>query len=188
MNMGNISTVVLAEAAAPGRIFGLDAQLVHDAVLLGINIFIIFVLASYLLFKPARELLKKRQDKIQGDLDAAAQDKEKAAALVSEYTEKLDKVDVEAEAILSEARRKAKMNENQIVEQAKEEAGRIVKRAEGEIELERKRALEDVKQEMIDIASVMAKKAVSDQVDVNIQDRLVEETIREMTEETWQSK
>ena len=67
MILGMSSPLLLAE----GRMFGLDAQLIHDALILGINIFIIFLLASYLLFKPARELLKKRQEKIQSDLDAA---------------------------------------------------------------------------------------------------------------------
>lgn len=177
--------MILAEG---GRIFGLDAQLLHDAVILGINIFIIFLLASYLLFKPARELLKKRQDKIQGDLDAAKADKEKAAVMVEEYTAKLENVNEEAEGILADARRKAKLNEAQIVADAKEEANRIVKRAEGEIELERIRALEDVKQEMIDIASVMAAKAVSEQMSVDVQDKLVDETIKEMNKDTWQKK
>lgn len=179
---GNCGQMILAE----GRIFGLDAQLIHDAVILGINIFIIFMLASYLLFKPARELLKKRQDKIQSDLDAAKIDKEKAAAMVDEYTAKLENVDTEAEAIMSDARRKAKLNEAQIIADAKEEANLLIKRAEGEIELERIRALEDVKQEIIDIASVMAAKAVSEQMKVDVQDKLVDETIKEMSKDTWQ--
>lgn len=184
MILGMSSPLLLAE----GRMFGLDAQLIHDALILGINIFIIFLLASYLLFKPARELLKKRQEKIQSDLDAAKLDKEKAAAMVDEYTEKIDKINDEAEVILSEARRRAKLGEAQVMAQAKEEAELMIKRAEGEIELEKRRALEDVKQEMIDIASVMASKAVSGQMNADIQDKMVEETIKEMDGSTWQTK
>ena len=45
--------------------------------------------------------------------------------------------------------------ENEIVAEAKEEAARIITRANNEIELERKRALDDMKQEMIAIASAM---------------------------------
>ena len=48
--------------------------------------------------------------------------------------------------------------ENEIVAEAKEEAARIITRANNEIELERKRALDDMKQEMIAIASAMAGK------------------------------
>ena len=41
------------------RIFDLDPQLLHDAVILAINIFILFLVASYMLFNPVRDLLKK---------------------------------------------------------------------------------------------------------------------------------
>ena len=179
--------MIVASQASQGRIFGLDAQLIHDAVLLGINIFIIFVLASYLLFNPARELLKKRQDKIQGDLDAAAKDKEDAKALVAEYQKKLSEINDEAEAIMAEARRKAKLNETQIIADAKKEAEIIRQRAENDIDLEKKRALEDMKLEMIKLAELMAKKAVSDQMDVKVSEALVDETLSQIGESTWQS-
>lgn len=174
-------------AGSEGRIFGLDPQLLHDAVILGINIFIIFILASYLLFNPARALLKKRQDKIQGDLDSAAKDKEKASALVTEYEAKLANINAEAEELLAAARKKAKMSEAQIIEAAKQEAEAIMRRAEAELELEKKRAFEDMKLEMIEIASLVAKQAVSAQMDVNIQAALVDETLAQMGESTWQS-
>ena len=108
--------------------------------------------------------------------------------MVDEYTEKIDKINDEAEVILSEARRRAKLGEAQVMAQAKGEAELMIKRAEGEIELEKRRALEDVKQEMIDIASVMASKAVSGQMNADIQDKMVEETIKEMDGSTWQTK
>ena len=46
------------------RIFGLDAQLIADAVILALAVGFLFFLMSFLLFNPARELMKKRQDKI----------------------------------------------------------------------------------------------------------------------------
>lgn len=184
---GYAAAMQMIVASSEGRIFGLDLQLLHDAVLLGINIFIIFILASYLLFNPARALLKKRQDKIQGDLDTAAKDKETAHALVTEYEAKLADINAEAEEILADARKKAKLNEAQIIAAAKEEADVIRRRAEAEIELERTRAFEDMKQEMIEIASAMAKQAVSGQMNVDIQASLVDETLAQMGENTWQS-
>ena len=50
------------------RLLGLDAQLIHDAILLGINIFILFFFMSYMFFNPVRDMLKKRQDKIKNCL------------------------------------------------------------------------------------------------------------------------
>lgn len=65
------------------------------------------MLMSYLLFNPARKLLKDRQDRIESDINTAVADKESAAALKAEYEGKLKDIDKEAEAILTEARQKA---------------------------------------------------------------------------------
>ena len=80
------------------RILGLDPQLIHDAVLLGVNIFILFFALSYLLFNPARAMLEKRTEKIRADLDGAAKEKESAEGLKTEYEAKLKDIDKEAEA------------------------------------------------------------------------------------------
>lgn len=47
--------------------FNLDAQLLFDTVLLAVAVFFLFMLMSYLLFNPARKLLKDRQDRIESD-------------------------------------------------------------------------------------------------------------------------
>ena len=168
-------------------LFNLDAQLLFDTALLAIAVFFLFMLMSYLLFNPARKLLKDRQERIANDIDSAKEDKESAAALKAEYESKLKDIDKEAEVILSEARQKALKNESKIIDEAKQEAARIIKRAQEEAELEKKHAMDDVKQDMIQIASMMAQKVVAASIDTKIQDSLVEETLREMGESTWQS-
>lgn len=168
-------------------LFNLDAQLLFDTALLAIAVFFLFMLMSYLLFNPARKLLKDRQERIANDIDSAKEDKESAAALKAEYESKLKDIDKEAEQILAEARQKALKNEAKIVDEAKEEASRIIKRAQEEAELEKKHAMDDMKQEMIQIASLMAQKVVAASIDTNIQDTLVEETLNEMGESTWLS-
>ncbi len=113
--------------------------------------------------------------------------KEEASALKANYDTRLKEADKEVEAILSEARKKAMKREEEIVAEAKEEAARIIKRAQTEIELERKRAMDDMKKEMIQIASMMAGKIVTQSMNIEIQDALVEETLKEMGEGTWQN-
>ena len=70
---------------------------------------------------------------------------------------------------------------------AKEEAARIIERANAQIELEKKHALDDMKQEMITIASMMAEKVVAASIDTNVQESLIDETLKEMGEGTWLS-
>ena len=162
-------------------------QLLMDALQFAASVLVLFALGSYLLFNPVRKLLKDRQDGIIKDIDDAAADKESAKELKDLYEGKLKEVDKEAEQILSEARQKALKNEARIIDEAKEEAARIIKRANEEAVLEKKRAMDEVKQEMITIASMMAAKAVAASIDTTIQDTLVEETLKEMGDSTWQS-
>ena len=168
-------------------LFNLDAQLLFDTALLAIAVFFLVLAMSYLLFNPARKLLKDRQELISNDIDSAKEDKESAAALKAEYEAKLKEVDKEAEGILAEARQKAMKNQAKIIDEAKEEASRIVKRAQEEAELEKKHAMDDMKQEMITVAAMMAQKVVAASIDTNIQSTLVDETLKEMGESTWLS-
>jgi F-type H+-transporting ATPase subunit b len=132
-------------------------------------------------------LLKDRQDRIAKDISDAKEASESAAAMKAEYESKLKNIEKEAEAILSEARQKALKNEQRIVDEAKDEARRIVKHAQDEALLEQKRAMDDVKKEIITVAGLMAQKVVSANIDTNIQDSLVEETLKEMGDSTWLS-
>ena len=181
------ANLMVLTAGMEPRLFNLDFQLLADAVLTMIAVFVLFLALSYFLFNPARKMLRDRQDKIQGELDSAASDMENAKALREEYETKLKEVDKEAQEILSEARKKALNNENQIVAAAKEEAARIIERARVEAELEKKKVADDVKKEMISIASVMAGKVVSASIDTNVQNSLIEETLKEIGDSTWLS-
>ena len=169
------------------RLFDLDMQLVHDVILLAISVFFLCLAMSYLLFNPVRKMLEDRKLKIKTELDDAAADKADAAQLKTQYEEKLKNIDKEAEAILSEARQKALHNEAKIVEEAKEEAARIIARANEEAMLEKKRVVDEMKQEMISVATAMASKVISANIDINIQNQLVDETIKEMGDSTWLS-
>ena len=169
------------------RLFTLDAQFLFDAVVLALSMLVLFTALSYLLFNPVRDMLEKRKQRVVDDQETAKREKAEAIAFKEEYDLKLKQVEKEAEAILSEARKQAKQNEMKIVAEAKEEASRIIARANTEIELEKKRALDDMKQEMISIAAMMAEKVVVASIDTNVQESLIDETLKEMGEGTWQS-
>ncbi len=169
------------------RIFGLDAQQLQDTILLMISVFFLFLLLSYLLFNPVRKVLEERKTKIATTINEASESLIEAKEMKAEYESKLKNIDKEAEAILAEARQKAIANENRIVGEAREEASRIIKRANEEAELERKRVADEMKQEMITIAAAMAEKVVKANINTQIQDTLVEETLKEMGGSTWRS-
>lgn len=169
------------------RLFDLDPQLLHDAVILAISVFVMFTLLSYLLFNPARKMLKSREDRVKDNIDSAKKAKEDAEKLRLEYEAKLQNIHREEDAILSAARKKALENEAKIIEQAKAEAAGIIERANHETELAVRKAQDDIKKEIITVAALIAGKAVSERIDIEIQDSLVDDTLKEIGKQTWQS-
>ena len=166
--MSTLATqMVLASAEMEPRLFDLDLQLIADSVLMIIAVFTLFLIASHFLFNPVRDMMQNRQNRIKSELDTAAADMESARALKEEYEAKLKDIDKEAEEILSEARK--------------------IERAGVEAELEKKKAADEVKREMVVLASLMAGKVVSAKIDTTVQDSLIEETLKEIGEGTWLS-
>ncbi len=169
------------------RLFDLDMQLIADATGMIIAIFVLYLALSYFLFEPAKKVLQNRQEKIKNELDEAQSSMEQAQALKAEYEEKLKNVDKEKEEILSEARKNALKNEAEIIAKAKEEAARIMERAHTEAMLEKQKLADDVKKEMITVASAMAGKVVAASINTQIQEQLIDETLKEIGDSTWLS-
>ena len=132
-------------------------------------------------------MLKKRQDRVKNDIDSAEQAKEDAQKLKNDYENRLREIHKEEDAILSDARKRALENEAKILEEARKEAAGMIDRANRQIELERKKAEDEIKKEIISVASMIAEKVVKEQIDTRIQDSLIDETLKEIGEKTWQS-
>lgn len=173
--------------AAEGRIFGLDWQLVSEMVFMIIAVLLLFVLLSYILYEPVRKILNDRKERIAKEVADAKNSKTQAEQYKTEYEAKLKNIDKEADLILSEARKKALERENEIVADAKAEAARIIEHANQEAILEKKKAKDEVKQQIIEVAALMAEKFVSVSLDETKQNALIEETLKEMGDNTWLS-
>ena len=170
------------------RLFNLDFQLLADATLQIIAVPFLFILLSYLLFNPVRQFMNDRKNRIALDINDAFKDRQEADELKSQYEQKLKDIDKEAEKILAEARSKALANENKIISDAKEEAAAIVAKAKEDARLEAKAVEDEMKQQMIAVAALMAQKVVTKNIDTTIQASLVDETLKEMGGVSWQSR
>ena len=146
-------------------IFGLDPQLLVDSAITILAMFFVFLLLSYLLFNPARNLMEKRQEGIREQMETAAREKQDAIQFKAEYDEKIKNVQKETDEILSEARKKALKKESVMLEEAREEAAQIVARANREVELEKSKVKDEMKQEIINVATAMAGKIVASSLD-----------------------
>jgi F-type H+-transporting ATPase subunit b len=179
--------ILATETEGLSRLFDLDLQLLADSVLMIIAMFFLFMFASHFLFNPVRKMLSDRQAKIKGELDQAAADQKAASESRAVYEEKLKQVDKEAEAILADARKRGMENEAKIVADAKSEAAKIVERARVEAELEKQKMTDEVKREMVAVASILAAKIVQTNIDTNAQHELIEQTLKEIGDSTWLS-
>ena len=82
---------------------------------------------------------------------------------------------------------KATANETRIITEARAEAARIVARAKIEADLEKKKVADEVKNEMVSLASVLAGKVIGNTIDAAAQDSLIDETLKEIGDSTWLS-
>lgn len=167
------------------RIIGFDAQLIFDSLITAVNILILFAGLSFMLFNPATKMLKERQNKIKKEITEANEKLEDANKIKADYEQKLLDVKKEIEQMLDEARKNAKLQYDEIVENARKEALAIVERGNKEITLEKEKAMDDLKNEVVNISTLLATKVIKNQVDKSKADELFNETLEAIGKDTW---
>lgn len=168
------------------RIIGFDPQLIFDAIITGINVLILFALLSYLLFEPARKMLDGRREKIKKELSEAEEKLKAAEDMKAEYEKNLKEAKDKVNAMLDEAKANAKILSEDIVEKAKLEAKAIIDRGNKEITLEREKAMDNLKSEVVTISTMIASKIIKESVDEKKADALFNETMELIEGATWQ--
>ena len=142
------------------------------------NMLITFSVLKHFLFEPVKMMIDDRQNEIDtmyADADAA---KQKAAALESEYQAHLQSIKDERDAMLREATRRAQKREEEIVGEAKTEAANIRAAAEADIAQERKKAVNDLKNEIGGMAVEIAGKVVEREIKQQDHQALIDEFIQ----------
>lgn len=142
------------------------------------NMLITFSVLKHFLFEPVKKMIDDRQNEIDtmyADADAA---KQKAAALETEYQSHLQSIKDERDAMLREATRRAQKREEEIVGEAKTEAANIRAAAEADIAQERKKAVNDLKNEIGGMAVEIAGKVVEREIKQQDHQALIDEFIQ----------
>ena len=141
------------------------------------NLIILFLFLKKILFVPLKKIIDERQKQIKDMYDEAQKDKDTAAALRVEYEEKLEKASAQGEEIIKTAVQRAHKQEADIVREANETAAKTLKRAQDQIEMEQKKALNQLKDEVsgmaVDIASAVIEKNLTEEDNAEIVDRFI---------------
>jgi len=140
---------------------------------------LVFFFAKFL-YKPVKEVLQKRADRIESDIADATASKTTAEELKTLYEQKIRDIEIERNTILDDARKEAAARLDQILSEAKIEAAGIKERANRDINTERERIKGEVHQAIIDISTDMAAKLVSATIDKHKHDELFAQAMQEL--------
>ena len=147
------------------------------------NLLIIYLVLRKILFHPIKNMIDSRQKEIDDMYESAEKDKAAAQIMRKDYEEKLDKATEESEEILRSAQRRALLKEEEILKDAEAQARRTKERAEEQIALEKRQAMNDIKDEVSAIALEIAEAVVARDVKASEHADLIDGFIDTMGEE-----
>ena len=152
------------------------------ALFILLNTLIIFFVAKKFLFVPVMKIIVARQEEIDDMYAQADTARETAVKLQSEYEDKLSQAAATSERLVKEATLRAQGREEEIIREANARADAIRAKASADIAQEKKKALNDAKDEISQIAMAIAGKVVGRELDAQDQSKLVDSFIEELGE------
>ncbi len=137
---------------------------------------LLYVLMNYA-FKPMVGTLNARQDKIRGDLDEAEAARTRMINLQREYEQKLAAIEDEARDKIQGAVREAQAARDEMIRKAQEDAAGIIARGQAEAEAERAKALTEARNQIVDLATMMASQTARANLNAQGQSALIDDAI-----------
>ena len=152
------------------------------ALFILLNFLLLFFVAKKFLFVPVKNMIDSRQKEIDTMYAEAGAAKESALALENAYKQQLADAQETGETLVKEAMTRGKNREEEILRQATLEADAIREKASQDIAREKKKALNDAKDEIASLAMEIAGKVVGATLDEDRQKQLVDKFLEELGE------
>jgi F-type H+-transporting ATPase subunit b len=150
--------------------------MIWTLLLFGISLYILWKLA----FPRISAALDRRQKAIEDSIDHADQIRHEADEILAEYRERLKEARGQAEEIIDRARKAGEMHERDSEAEAKARREQLMEQTRREIELETRRAIEDIRREVADLTVEATEKVTRKVLTEQDQQRLVEEALSEL--------
>ena len=147
-----------------------------------LNFMILFLVAKRFLIGPILVIIENRQKEIDDMYSEAGNAKDNALALEEEYKQKLSVATETGERIVKEAVARGQAREDEIIRLANAEASAIMDKAAADIAQEKKKALNDAKDEISGMAIAIAEKVVGRELNAADQADLVDSFIAQLGE------
>ena len=141
---------------------------------------IIFVIMSKFAWPMVLSMMEEREKKIEGDLKAAADAKEKAEEDARAYEQRIHDAEREAADIISAAKREAEEERAEILAAAQKEAAATIAKSRDAVEAERKKAMIELSSSVVDLSVEIASKIIGNDLDASQHRALAEKYLAEV--------
>ena len=138
------------------------------------------VLAKFA-WNPLLKMLKDREDLIRSSLEDAEKAQTELARLNAEGEEIVNKARSEAQSILSEGKVAASKLKDETLKAAKDQAKSILTDAEKQIRIEKHKAIEEIKSEVVDLSLSVATKLIKKNISREDNQTLIDESLENVT-------
>lgn len=143
--------------------------------------FILLVLLLYkLLYKPVRTFLDNRTAEIEGQIKTAEENQAAAIALREKLEEETKDSRRQARQFLDEATKRAEVLQAEILEEARAEAAAMIRRAQEVTELEKEKAMAELKEQVAELSLLLASKVITQSLDEQKHQELIRQTMGQL--------
>ena len=146
------------------------------------NLMIQMVIFKKFLLKPIKQVIADRKAKADSEIADAQKLRTEAEAMKAEYEQNLQNARTEANQIVAAAQKTATARSEEIVGEARAQAAALKQKAEANIAQERKKAVNEVKDEIGGIAMEIASKVVEREISEKDHKDLIDEFIKNVGE------
>ncbi len=145
-----------------------------------LNLVLLFLIVKHFLYKPVKKMLASRRESIDNEYNEAEKAKNKALSDKAAYEEKLLSANEKADALIKNAADIASAREAEMLSEAKAKAESIVKAAEADAVLEKKKAEADIKREIVEVSTVLTGKLLEREISEADHKKLIDSVIDEI--------
>ena len=146
------------------------------------NLMIQLVIFKKFLLKPIKQVIADRKAKADSEIADAQKLRTEAEAMKAEYEQNLQNARTEANQIVATAQKTATARSEEIVGEARAQAAALKQKAEADIAQERKKAVNEVKDEIGGMAMEIASKVVEREIREADHKDLIDEFIKNVGE------
>ena len=146
------------------------------------NLMIQLLIFKKFLLKPIRQVIADRKAKADSEIADAQKLRTEAEAMKAEYEQNLQNARTEANQIVASAQKTAAARSEELLGEARAQAAALKQKAEADIAQERKKAVNEVKDEIGGMAMEIASKVVEREIKEADHQDLIDEFIKNVGE------